>query len=323
MDGCEIAYGVARLSIATNRDRLLSFAAPCLLESPVVLSGLGSTFRHFRRLPRCPKPEQAEAPTAQATIGGVSYLAKGYSRNSVCCEIAHSPGIHAMLEELPDYGLTQIQAKVYYHLLRLGKASSTEISEKVGVHRSEVHRVLRELAEKGIVTERKDARPMLFTAVRPQVALDLLLQEQEKKLKNRRENLPRLVSWLNSQANVSKMRPVILLVDDDETIRKALSNALQEEGFSVDTTQDGADAVERSLLRFYDLALVDVRLSDMDGIKLLRTLRERNPEIKQIVITGYPSLENAVQAINEGADAYLIKPFNPSDLVAKIRELGL
>jgi len=228
-----------------------------------------------------------------------------------------------MLEELPDYGLTQIQAKVYYHLLRLGKASSTEISEKVGVHRSEVHRVLRELAEKGIVTERKDARPMLFTAVRPQVALDLLLQEQEKKLKNRRENLPRLVSWLNSQANVSKMRPVILLVDDDETIRKALSNALQEEGFSVDTTQDGADAVERSLLRFYDLALVDVRLSDMDGIKLLRTLRERNPEIKQIVITGYPSLENAVQAINEGADAYLIKPFNPSDLVAKIRELGL
>ena len=173
------------------------------------------------------------------------------------------------------------------------------------------------------MTERKDARPMLFTPVRPQVALDLLLQEQEKKLKNRRENLPRLVSWLNSQANVSKMRPVILLVDDDETIRKALSNALQEEGFSVDTAQDGTQALERSLLRFYNLALVDIRLSDMDGIKLLRMLREGNPEMKEIVMTGYPSLENAVQAINEGADAYLIKPFNPSDLVAKIRELGL
>ena len=228
-----------------------------------------------------------------------------------------------MLEELPEYGLTEIQAKVYYHLLRLGKTSSTEISKKVGVHRSEVYRVLRELAEKGIVTEHKNIRPILFTPARPQVALDLLLQEQEKKLKNRRDNLPRLVGWLNSHANVRKMRPSILLVDDDEIIRKAVSNALQEEGFSVDTAQDGAQALERSLLRFYNLALVDIRLSDMEGIKLLKKLREGNPEIKEIVITGYPSLENAVQAINEGADAYVIKPFNPSDLLAKIREVGL
>jgi CheY-like chemotaxis protein/predicted transcriptional regulator len=228
-----------------------------------------------------------------------------------------------MLEELPEYGLTEIQAKVYYHLLRLGKTSSTEISKKLGVHRSEVYRVLRELAEKGIVTEHKNTRPILFTPTRPQVALDILVQEQEKKLKNRRDNLPRLVSWLNSQTNARKMRPSILLVDDDETIRKALSNALQEEGFSVNTAQDGAQALERSRLRFYDLALVDIRLSDMDGIKLLRMLREGNPEIKEIVITGYPSLENAVQAINEGADAYLMKPLNPSDLLAKIREVGL
>jgi CheY-like chemotaxis protein/predicted transcriptional regulator len=228
-----------------------------------------------------------------------------------------------MLEELPEYGLTEIQAKVYYHLLRLGKTSSTEISKKLGVHRSEVYRVLRELAEKGIVTEHKNTRPILFTPTRPQVALDILVQEQEKKLKKRRDNLPRLVSWLNSQTNARKMRSSILLVDDDETIRKALSNALQEEGFSVNTAQDGTQALERSRLRFYDLALIDIRLSDMDGIKLLRMLREGNPEIKEIVITGYPSLENAVQAINEGADAYLMKPLNPSDLLAKIREVGL
>jgi CheY-like chemotaxis protein len=228
-----------------------------------------------------------------------------------------------MLEELPGYGLTEIQAKVYYHLLRFGKTSSTEISKNVGVHRSEVYRVLRELAEKGIVTEHKNIRPILFTPVRPQVALELLLQEQEKKVKNRRDNLPRLVGWLNSHANVRKMRSSILLVDDDETIRKGVSNALHEEGFSVDTALDGKQALERSLLRLYNLALIDIHLSDMDGIKLLRMLREGNPEIKEIVITGYPSLENAVQAINEGANAYIIKPFNPSDLLAKIREVGL
>jgi CheY-like chemotaxis protein len=228
-----------------------------------------------------------------------------------------------MLEELPEYGLTQIQAKVYYHLLRLGKTSSIEISKKLGVHRSEVYRVLRELAEKGIVIEHESIRPVLFTPTRPQVALDILLQEQEKKLKNRRDNLPRLVSWLNSQINARKMKPSILLVDDDEIIRKALSNTLQEEGFSIDTAQDGTQALERSRLRFYDLALVDIRLSDMDGIKLLKMLRKGNPEIKEIVITGYPSLENAVEAINEGADAYLMKPLNPSDLLTKIREVGL
>lgn len=228
-----------------------------------------------------------------------------------------------MLEELREFGLTEIQAKVYYHLLRIGKTSTTEISKKLGVHRSEVYRVLRELAEKGIVTEHRNIRPILFTPARPQVALDLILQEQEKKLKNRRDNLPRLVSWLNSQANARKMRASILLVDDDEIIRKAVSNALQEEGFSVDTAQDGTQALERSLLRFYNLAIVDIRLSDTDGIRLLRMLRERNPELREIVITGYPSLESAVQAINEGADAYLIKPFNPSDLLAKIREVGL
>jgi len=228
-----------------------------------------------------------------------------------------------MLEKLPEYGLTEIQAKAYYHLLRLGKTSSTRMSKELGVHRSEVYRVLRQLAERGIVTEHKNTRPILFIPAPPQVALDILLQEQEKKLKNRRDNLPRLASWLNSQTNIRKMRASILLVDDDEVIAKALSNALQEEGFSLDTAQDGAQALERSLLRFYNLALVDIRLPDMEGIKLLKKLREGNPEIKEIVITGYPSLENAVQAINEGADAYVIKPFNPSDLLAKIREVGL
>jgi ActR/RegA family two-component response regulator len=58
----------------------------------------------------------------------------------------------------------------------------------------------------------------------------------------------------------------------------------------------------------------------MEGTKLLKMLREKTPEIKEIIITGYPSIENAVQAVNDGADAYLIKPIKPADLLAKIRE---
>jgi CheY-like chemotaxis protein/predicted transcriptional regulator len=225
-----------------------------------------------------------------------------------------------MLDQLTDYGLTEVQAKVYYHLLRLGRTSATKVTREIGVHRAEVYRVLRELAEKGLVTEHKGKRPTLFTPTPPEEALDIMLQQQAKTLQRLREGKPKLVAWLNSHAKTKKTRPSVLLIDDDETIRKSLSHTLTEEGFSVDTAPNGKQALEKSQLRHYDLALVDIRLSDMEGTKLLKMLREKTPEIKEIIITGYPSIENAIKAIDEGADAYVIKPFKPADLLAKIRE---
>lgn len=228
--------------------------------------------------------------------------------------------VHTMLDQLPKYGLTEIQARVYCYLLRLGATSAIKVSKEVGVHRAEVYRVLRELGEKGIVTERKGKRPTLFTPTPPKDALNILLQQQANTLQRLRERTPELIAWLNSQANVDKIKPSVLLIDDDETIRKALTRMLTREGFSVDTAPDGKQALEKSQLRHYDLALVDVRLPDMEGTKLLKMLREKTPEIKEIIITGYPSIENAVQAVNDGAEAYLIKPLKPADLLAKIRE---
>jgi CheY-like chemotaxis protein len=225
-----------------------------------------------------------------------------------------------MLDELPKYGLTEVQARVYYQLLRLGATSAIKVSKEVGVHRAEVYRVLRELGKKGIVTEHKGKRPTLFTPIPPKDALNILLQQQTKTLQRLRERTPKLIAWLNSKANADKIKPSVLLIDDDETIRKSLSRTLTKEGFSVDTAPDGKQALEKSQLRHYDLALVDIRLPDMEGTKLLKMLREKTPEIKEIIITGYPSIENAVQAVNDGADAYLIKPINPPDLLAKIRE---
>ena len=225
-----------------------------------------------------------------------------------------------MLDELPKYGLTEVQANVYYHLLRLGRTSATKVTREIGVHRAEVYRVLRELAEKGLVTEHKGKRPTLFTATPPEEALDILLRQQAKTLQRLREGTPKLVAWLNSHANVKKTRPSVLLIDDDETIRKSLSRTLTKEGFDVDTAPDGKQALEKSQLKHYDLALVDIRLPDMEGTKLLKMLREKTPKIKEIIITGYPSLENAIKAIDEGADAYIIKPLNPPDLLAKIRQ---
>jgi len=225
-----------------------------------------------------------------------------------------------MLDQLPEYGLTEVQAKVYYHLLTLGRTSSTKVAKQLDVHRSEVYRVLRELAEKGIVTEKKGKRPILYTPTPPQEALEILLQQQAKTLERLREGMPKLVGWLNSHAKAKKATPSVLVIDDDKTIRKTLTRMLAREGFSVDTAPNGKQALEKSQLKHYDLALVDIHLPDMEGTKLLKMLREKNPEIKEIIITGYPSLENALQAIDEGADAYIVKPLNPPDLLAKIRE---
>jgi CheY-like chemotaxis protein/predicted transcriptional regulator len=225
-----------------------------------------------------------------------------------------------LLDQLPEYGLTEVQAKVYCHLVCLGETSSTKVAKKLNVHRSEVYRVLRELAGKGLVTEKKGKRPILYTPTPPEEALNILLQRQAKTSQRLREGKPRLVAWLNSHAYKEKINPRILIIDDDETIRTTLSRALREEGFKVDTAPDGKNALEKSQLKHYDLALVDIRLPDMDGTHLLKMLREQNAEIKEIIVTGFPSLENAVKAIDDGANAYLIKPLNPPALIAKIRE---
>jgi sugar-specific transcriptional regulator TrmB len=178
-----------------------------------------------------------------------------------------------MLDQLSDYGLTEVQTKVYYHLLTLGETSSTKVAKQLNIHRSEVYRVLRELAERGLVTEKKGRRPILYAPTPPEEALNLLIQRQARTLQRLREGKPRLVAWLNSHANIKKMKPSVLLIDDDETIRKTLAHTLTKEGFSVDTAPNGKQALEKSRLKHYDLALVDIRLPDMEGSNLLKMLK--------------------------------------------------
>ena len=112
----------------------------------------------------------------------------------------------------------------------------------------------------------------------------------------------------------------ILVIDDDESIRSALSLVLKEKGYEVDVAINGQEAISKSKASFYNLALVDLRLPDMDGIRLLTEMRETVPKMVKIIITGYPSLENAIEAVNRGADAYMVKPYNIDDLMRTIEE---
>jgi DNA-binding NtrC family response regulator len=112
----------------------------------------------------------------------------------------------------------------------------------------------------------------------------------------------------------------ILIIDDQESIRKSLKLALEREGYSVETAENGREAIRRSKEEFYNLALVDLRLPDMDGMELLTKMRETVPEMVKIIITGYPSQENAIEAVNRGADGYIVKPYTTEDLLRKIKE---
>ena len=112
----------------------------------------------------------------------------------------------------------------------------------------------------------------------------------------------------------------ILVIDDDENIRKVLETILEDEGYIVETAETAKKGIEKSEKEFYNLALIDVRLPDMEGIELLSKLRNTKPKMRKIIVTGYPTLQNAVSAVNKGADAYVMKPFEVEKILQTIRE---
>jgi len=112
----------------------------------------------------------------------------------------------------------------------------------------------------------------------------------------------------------------ILIVDDDKAILKSLKAILQLEGYSVDTAETGSEAIEKSKARFYNLALLDIKLPDMEGTELLTKMQRTIPRMMKIMVTGHANLENAVKALNLGADAYIVKPVNPQKLLKVVEE---
>jgi len=112
----------------------------------------------------------------------------------------------------------------------------------------------------------------------------------------------------------------ILVIDDDEGVRKVLAVALADKGYNVDTAKDATEAIGKSRTNFYNLALVDIRLPDMEGTKLLTAMKETTPKMVHIILTGYPSLQNAIEAVNKGADGYIVKPVNMENLLTTVEE---
>ncbi len=109
----------------------------------------------------------------------------------------------------------------------------------------------------------------------------------------------------------------ILIVDDEKNIRLTLSQALETLGAEIDTAANGEEALAKLKGREFGLILLDIRMPGMDGMEVLRLVREIRPDIRIIMITAYGTIESAVEALKLGAVDFLQKPFDPEE----IREL--
>jgi len=112
----------------------------------------------------------------------------------------------------------------------------------------------------------------------------------------------------------------ILIVDDDDTIRKTLKAILEDEGYTVDLAATGQEAIQKTEENAYDIALLDIRLPDMEGVELLKLIKDNVPKTRKIMLTGYPSMQNAIAALNKDADAYLVKPVDVEKLLSTIKD---
>ena len=115
-------------------------------------------------------------------------------------------------------------------------------------------------------------------------------------------------------------RPRILVVDDDENIRNTVKTILEDEGYIVDLAATGSEAIKRTEEIAYNVALLDIRLPDIEGVDLLKMMKDSIPRTRKIMVTGYPSMQNAVAALNKNADVYLIKPVDIEKLLNTVKE---
>lgn len=111
----------------------------------------------------------------------------------------------------------------------------------------------------------------------------------------------------------------ILVVDDDDVIREGLKRIFAGEGYEVSTFSAGQAAIASLQQERFDLVVTDLKMPGMNGIEVMKGIRVLQPEIPIIIITGYATVETAVEAMKEGAVDYIAKPFTPEDICAKAR----
>jgi DNA-binding NtrC family response regulator len=107
----------------------------------------------------------------------------------------------------------------------------------------------------------------------------------------------------------------VLIVDDDEVVRLSHLRSLKSVSCAAEAVDGGEDALRLMEMQKFDVVLLDLRMPGMDGMTVLRTIKQKWPASEVVVITGYPTLETAKEAVRLGASDYLAKPVGPVEVI--------
>ena len=107
----------------------------------------------------------------------------------------------------------------------------------------------------------------------------------------------------------------ILIVDDDETVRRSYLRSLESISCNIEAASDGEEALQTMEQKPFDVVLLDMRMPGQDGLSVLRTIKQKWPESEVVIITGYPTVASAKEAVRLGAYDYVAKPVGPQDVI--------
>ena len=113
--------------------------------------------------------------------------------------------------------------------------------------------------------------------------------------------------------------PQILVMEDETSMAKGLKMVLTEEGYGVDLAMTGQSALDKFSQKSFDLLVADLRLPDMDGMDVIKEVKDRQPETEAIIITGYPSVSTAVNSVKIGVFEYIRKPFTDDEFKGAVQ----
>lgn len=114
----------------------------------------------------------------------------------------------------------------------------------------------------------------------------------------------------------------ILIVDDEREFLELMNNRLQKRGFTVDVSSDGEQALRLVETEDFDAIVLDVKMPGMDGIEVLRRIKQVRPELPVLLLTGHASVESAMAGVETGAVDYLLKPVPINDLIMRLRDIA-
>jgi DNA-binding NtrC family response regulator len=145
------------------------------------------------------------------------------------------------------------------------------------------------------------------------------MEQTEQNTRNERIDSAATLAKMARRSSVQKLPARLLVVDDEPDFAETLREFLVFKGFDVETAENGREALELvTSTRHYDLMITDLEMPEMDGLELLRLVRNVNENLPVIILTGHGTVENALQAIQEGAWNYFLKPVNTEKLILAV-----